>query len=78
MQRVGFIVLAGFQVMSVGALSVFEFSIGRWARRSITLVCCPRLAVPCAQPARREKLIIELRDVPCGLPRREAVAVIRP
>ena len=34
MQRVGFIVLAGFQVMSVGAPSVFEFSIGRWASRS--------------------------------------------
>ena len=26
MQRVGFIVLPGFQVMSVGALSVFEFA----------------------------------------------------
>jgi hypothetical protein len=78
MQRVGFIVLAGFQVMSVGAPSVFEFSIGRWASRSITCVCCPRLAAPFARPARREKLIIELRDVLCGLPRREAVAVIRP
>ena len=26
MQRVGFIVLPGFQMMSVGALSVFEFA----------------------------------------------------
>ena len=26
MQRIGFIVLPGFQVMSVGALSVFEFA----------------------------------------------------
>ena len=30
-----------------------------------------------AQPARRQKLIVELRDVPCGLTHREAVAVLR-
>src|SRR6516165_1612623 len=31
-----------------------------------------------AQPARRQKLIVELRDVACGLAHRETVAVLRP
>ena len=48
MQRIGFVVSPGFQVLSFAASSAFEFANREMANRSMRCICCPRPAGPCA------------------------------